>query len=457
MPEILDNSVFAGRYRVIKPLGKGERKHTYLAWDTKANRQVALAVVASDADPRVTQREVDMLGKAGPHDNIVTLYDFDLEPEHQYLVFEYLPGGDLREHCQVLQSKDRHMPFPDFFRLARQLCRVLARIHDHGIIHRDVSMTNVWLDERSEAHLGDFDTAISLDEPLPGDGSPTAEGYVAPELLSGVTLDGRADLYSLGAVLYEVLAGVGPAVPTSPSPVVVPPSTMRDDVPPRLDRLILSMLAPERERRPASAEAVLQELRDIAKTADLESLIGKGESTWVEFKQTMQWDTKLLKRNKEVMRACVKTVCAFLNGAGGALLIGVSNNGELTGLSDDLADLKQANADWFELTFREELAKGLDPEASHFVTLSFPFVRGVQICRVEVDRSPQPVFLVTKGIPTEFYVRQEGETPQAISCASCGDIIRPPEFYVRKGNTSRPLGVKAAHEYIREHWGWRVG
>src|SRR5258708_4600309 len=86
-------SVFADRYRVDGTLGKGERKVTFLAWDTKASRQVALSVVTREDDQDATRQEVEMLGRAGPHDNIVTLYDFDLDSKPQYLVFEYLSGG----------------------------------------------------------------------------------------------------------------------------------------------------------------------------------------------------------------------------------------------------------------------------------------------------------------------------------------------------------------------------
>jgi predicted HTH transcriptional regulator len=72
------------------------------------------------------------------------------------------------------------------------------------------------------------------------------------------------------------------------------------------------------------------------KTADLDSLISNGESASLEFKQTLQWDTDLHKRNPELLKGCVKAVCAFLNGAGGTLLIGVANWGQPTGLQDDI-------------------------------------------------------------------------------------------------------------------------
>ena len=448
-----EGSLFADRYRIDHLIGEGPRKQTYRAWDPKARRQVALAVMLPGADPLATQREVEMLGKVCPHPNIVTLHEADLDAEPPYLVFEYIPGGELRDYCRDLQSQGQQVPLRDFFRTARQLCRALAQVHGRGLIHRDVSATHIWLDERREAHLGDFDRAMSLDEPPPEHGGPpAAAGYPAPELLTDAP-DGRADLYSLGGVLYELLTGTEPALADQHAQLA-PPSRWRSDIPPALDRLIVSMLAADRDDRPSSAQAVLDELRSVEKTADLESLISNGENSSLEFKQTLQWDVALHKRNPELLRACVKTVCAFLNGEGGILLIGVADSGEPTGLEDDIRDFRDRNTiDGFESRFRDALVTGLDPESSHLATLSFPVVRGAQICRVDVERSPHPVFLVGKNIPQQFYIRDEGALPQPIRCPSCGELIHPPEFYVRKGNASRPLDVRRAHEYIRDHWG----
>jgi len=396
------------------------------------------------------------MGKVGSHDCIVTLHDFDLDAPNPYLVFEYLSGRRLRDHCLGLQAKGSQVPLVDFFRTARQLCRALAHVHGRGVIHRDVAATNILLDERGVAHLGDFDMAISAEEATMAALVPlTPEGFAAPELLNGAKPDHRADLYALGAVLYELITGREPALAGQHSQVE-PPSRKRSDVPPRLDKLILSMLATDPEDRPSSAQAVLDELRRIESTADLDSLISNGESARLEFKQTLQWDTLRHKRNPEVLRARVKTVCAFLNGEGGTLLIGVADSGEPTGLEDDIRDFSnRKTTDGFESRFREALIDGLDPESSHLAAISFPTVHGVQICRVDVERSPHPVFLVSKSknIPLQFYVRQEGDPPQAVKCPSCGELIHPPEFYVRKGNASRPLDVRQAYEYIRDHWG----
>ena len=422
--------VFANRYRIDDVITQGERKWTYRASDMKArgHRQVALAVMEPGPASSASQREVEMMGKVGPHDCIVTLHDFDLDAPNPYLVYEYLAGHRLRDRCRDLQARGAQVLLADFFRTARQLCGALAHVHERGVIHRDLAATNILLDERGVAHLGDFDMAISAEEATMAALVPlTPEGFAAPELLNGATPDHRADLYALGAVLYELLTGSLPTAGGLPAEVV-PPSELRPDIPPRLDTLILSMLAADREDRPQSAEAVLDELCDIERTADLELLIAGGESASLEFKQTMRWDTRLQQRSTDVLKGSLKTVCAFLNSGGGTLLIGVANNGEPKGLDDDLQDFSESKTvDAFELKFRDALSKDLSPDPNQLVTLSFPYVSGVQICRVDVSPSPRPVVLAAKG--------------------------RPMELFVRRGNASPPLtDLREVCEYVLDTW-----
>src|SRR5712692_971192 len=100
-PDLPAGSVFAGRYRVIGPLGEGDRKRTYLADDTIVPRRVALALIkpgAAEADPDGTRREAAALAKAGTHSNVVTFHDFGTIEGVEYLVFDYLSGGTLREY-----------------------------------------------------------------------------------------------------------------------------------------------------------------------------------------------------------------------------------------------------------------------------------------------------------------------------------------------------------------------
>ena len=199
--------LFAGRYEVQRLLGEGDRKRTYLAYDTKLDGLVALSLVKPEAiasDPQGTEREARVLGRIGRHPNIVSLYDYEIgkDSSAQYIVFQYLGGGTLTEYLRHAgeQSLD------DILRLGRQLSRGLSHLHNRGLIHRDVSPDNIWLDERHAAHLGDFDSAITVAgtdtlRPI------TTGSFAAPEEIEGKSLDVRADLFSLGGVLYVAATG----------------------------------------------------------------------------------------------------------------------------------------------------------------------------------------------------------------------------------------------------------
>jgi predicted HTH transcriptional regulator len=189
------------------------------------------------------------------------------------------------------------------------------------------------------------------------------------------------------------------------------------------------MLAADRSDRPNGAQEVLGIIREIEATANLASMLVNGENDTVEFKQTLRWDVNLAENNDDLLRASVKTVGAFLNSVGGTLLIGVADSGQPIGLDDDLKDdagKESKTVDWFERTFRQALANGLKPEMGHLVTVRFPLVGGVQICRVDVKPAPGPIFLVVKNVT---------------------------EFYTRDGNRSRPLDFKSAVDYAVQHWG----
>jgi hypothetical protein len=267
--ELAKGSVFAGRYKIKVLLGEGDRKRTYLAEDKLLGRVVALSVIkpaAAQADPEGTGREVKALVQAGNHDSIVTLYDRGSAEGAEYLVFEYLSYGTLRDYLAKCAKRGKPMPVEDVMQLGRQLARALSHMHRHGLIHRDVAPANVWLDQRRVAHLGDFDSAISLADPqVPGSLPLTTEGYAAPEELAGQRVDERSDLYSLGAVLYEVLTGERPALVPGGG-VAKRLAALRPDIPHRLSRTICGLLAVSPDDRPARADDVLKALRQTHST-----------------------------------------------------------------------------------------------------------------------------------------------------------------------------------------------
>lgn len=257
--EAKPGAIFAGRYQITKILGEGDRKRTYLASDLNLNREVALALVKPEAarsDPAGTKREVELLCEAGSHDNIVTLFDRGALGGLEYLVFEYLPGGTLRDYLAARQGDP--LPAEEVMLFGRQLARALSQVHGRGLVHRDVAPANVWLDERRVAHLGDFDSAVKRDAQtslvnLP----PTTEAYAAPEETAGRPVDERSDLYSLGALLYEAATGRQPA--RRPARIVAP-RTLRPELPTDLNAAIWKLLSENPDDRPASASDVLEAL-----------------------------------------------------------------------------------------------------------------------------------------------------------------------------------------------------
>jgi serine/threonine protein kinase len=254
---------FAGRYRIIELLGEGDRKRTYLALDTNLERKVALSLIKPDAalsDPEGTRREVEVLGQTGSHDNIVTLYDSGVFDDTEYLVLEFLPGGTLRDYLNQMSRQNRQVPVGDVMRLGRQMARAVSHIHQRGLIHRDIAPANVWLDERQVAHLGDFDSAIRTGvaqerQAMP----PTTEAYASPEEVAGGRVDERSDLYSLGAVLYELTTGRRPERDAVTG--VIPPPPIGRGVPKALVAVIRQLLAARADDRPESADEVLTALK----------------------------------------------------------------------------------------------------------------------------------------------------------------------------------------------------
>jgi serine/threonine protein kinase len=247
--ELEPGEFFIGRYEVQRILGEGDRKRTYLARDTKMHRLVALSLVKPEAlldDPEGTEREAKVLGRIGEHDNIVSLYDYGTNSTGaiQYMVFQYLAGGTLAGRLR----KSGPPPLADILLLGRQLGRGLSHLHRRGLIHRDVSLENVWLGERHKAHLGDFDSAITADgsdarRPL------TTNAFAAPEERQGKLLDARSDLYSLGGVLYAAAAGTDR--PGDPQGL----RALRPDLPTALADLVASLLSDSPDERPRTPKA----------------------------------------------------------------------------------------------------------------------------------------------------------------------------------------------------------
>ena len=268
----LPKAFAAGRYRVERFLGEGAKKRVYLARDTKLDREVALAVIKADGlDPagRVrVEREAQAMARLGDHPHIVTVHDIGEDAGELYIVSQYMAGGSLADQTGVAR-----LPFVDALRIAAQIASALEHAHTRGVIHRDVKPGNIWLMADGTAKLGDFGLALALDR-----SRMTAEGmmvgtvaYMAPEQALGGEVTARADLYALGAVLYELVTGrpvfvgddavaiVSQHLNTAP----IDPSWHEPSVPRALEALILRLLEKDPAKRPQSAQEVSTTLASL--------------------------------------------------------------------------------------------------------------------------------------------------------------------------------------------------
>ncbi len=265
-------SFAGGRYLVLGFLGEGGRKRVFRARDTRLDRDVALAVIKPEgldaaARERVT-REALSMARLGDHPNIVTVYDIGDEAGDAFLVCQYMPGGSLAD---ILDGAEGHrLPVDRVIEIAEDVLRALEHAHSGGVVHRDLKPANVWMTASGTAKLGDFGLAIALEQArLTSEGMMLGTAaYLAPEQAVGGTVDGRADLYALGCVLYEALTGRPPFVGDDAFSVIsqhlntapLPPSWHSPGVTPSLDAFVVSLLAKVPEDRPESASAALDGL-----------------------------------------------------------------------------------------------------------------------------------------------------------------------------------------------------
>jgi serine/threonine protein kinase len=269
------SSFASGRYRVERLLGEGAKKRVYLARDTRLDREVAIGVIKQeglDAEGRArVQREARAMGRLGDHPHVVTVHDVVEEDGDLYLVSQYVPGGDLE--TRLAQAEEHRLGIEDVLRLGAELCRALEHAHSRGVIHRDVKPGNVYLGEEDQALLGDFGLAVSLDRTrLTREGMMVGTAaYMAPEQALGKPPDERSDLYGLGGLLYETLAGRPPFVGDDAVAVIsqhlntspVAPKWHSPDIPRPLEALVLRLLEKDPEARPASAAQVRELLQAI--------------------------------------------------------------------------------------------------------------------------------------------------------------------------------------------------
>jgi adenylate cyclase len=262
-----------GRYRLEVELGRGGMGRIYRAHDTLLDRHVAVKVLS--ASELGTQGRARLLREAQAaaglnHPNVVSVYDAG-EAEVPgsvgavpFIVMELVEGASLHD-CPPAS-------LDEILSIACQVCNALDHAHAHGVIHRDLKPENVLLLPDGSAKLVDFGLAHTVASRLTAEGATLGTVfYIAPEQALGQEIDGRADLYTLGVMLYEWMAGRLPFEGDDPLALigqhlhapVVPPCEHNPEIPPALDALIVQLMSKRPEDRPASAAEVRQALETL--------------------------------------------------------------------------------------------------------------------------------------------------------------------------------------------------
>ena len=255
-------TVLGNRYKLLSELGHGGMAWVYLAQDLRREQLVAVKILypqlGQDLDflRRFAQeaRLSMTLTRSAPDAHIARILDYGSEQDTHYLVMEYVPGRDLR---RVL-TEDGPLPWQQALDIARQIALALNHAHRHGIVHRDIKPENIMLLPDGSIRVLDFGLARARTSPsLTQSGFVGSPYYAAPEQVNGKKADIRADLYSLGVILYEMLTGSHPFPAETPWEAInkhltasLPsPETTLPDLPPAVGQIIRRAMAKKPEER----------------------------------------------------------------------------------------------------------------------------------------------------------------------------------------------------------------
>jgi serine/threonine protein kinase len=252
----IEPQVQLGKYPILREIGRGATSHVYLARDPFADREVAIKVFMFDqnADPQTERMmhkaflaEASLAGKLN-HPHIVDILDAVAEPDHSYLVMEYVAGTALDAHADVATL----LPLDKVVEIIFKCIRALEYAFQHGVIHRDIKPANILLSAAGETKVSDFGASFQQrlgheTTQLSGIGSPA---YMSPEQMRLEPLTHQTDIYSLGITMYRLLTGRLPYQASTQAALTyailntppMRPALLRPELPPLLDQIVMNAI-----------------------------------------------------------------------------------------------------------------------------------------------------------------------------------------------------------------------
>jgi serine/threonine protein kinase/Flp pilus assembly protein TadD len=272
-------------YKILRKLGTGGMGEVFLAEDTKLGRSTALKIIRPEAATNL-ERKKRFLREARAaaflsHPGIATIYEVGEDLGLDYIAMEYVEGNDL---SQIISGKP--LDPTRVIQIGRQIAEALAEAHQRGILHRDLKPENIQISGGDQVKILDFGLAKFMESRMEDDYLTTSDRvlgtipYMSPEQVSGMPMDARSDLFSLGSIFYEMATGKSPFAGKTPAETLEnvlrrnPPllSTLNPGIPSGLQKVIYKCLQKDPSKRYASAREVADDLQFVraAETIDLE-------------------------------------------------------------------------------------------------------------------------------------------------------------------------------------------
>jgi len=271
--ELTTGATLAGRYQVIEELGHGGMGRVYKVFDTDIKEKIALKLLRPEIalDKETVERfsnELKLARKIS-HRNVCRMFDLGKAEGTTFITMEFVAGEDLKKFIR----KSGQLGAGRAVSIAKQVCEGLAEAHHLGVVHRDLKPQNIMVDEDGNARIMDFGVARSLrGKGITGAGVMIGTpDYMSPEQVEGKEADQRADIYSLGIILYEMLTGRVPFEGDTPFTIGVKhkselprdPRELNTQIPPDLGRLVLKCLEKDKAKRYQTADELHADLEKV--------------------------------------------------------------------------------------------------------------------------------------------------------------------------------------------------